>query len=415
MDDIDTLLTRWQTAGVLDAATAARIRAHEAQAGGTPGRSDERTRAPETHAAGVVWWQGVTVLILGAILLACGVVLFVSSHWDEMGPGARFALVMTMVAIFHVGGGMARENYRGLSTALHAVGTVAAGAAIALVGQIFNIQEHWPAAVLLWAVAAIFGWMLLRDQAQQALTLLLAPAWIFCEIGFRANGYIGENVYLGRLCVVWAILYITFFLGSRQKAVQGILFGAGVIGIIAGIAMMLANWESWSAQQSLIPFGTRVWAWMAIAALPLIVAAFHGHKGLIPVAAAIGFSIALPWCYRSWSESYAFRGVTTNYERSEPNLAAYALVAAFVLFLCWWGVRLVSRALVNLGIVGFAATVAWFYFSDLMSKLGRSLGLIGLGVLFLAGGWALEKMRRRILEGMTPMKGGAPEPNGGAL
>ena len=69
-------------------------------------------------------------------------------------------------------------------------------------------------------------------------------------------------------------------------------------------------------------------------------------------------------------------------------------------FICWWGVRLASRALVNLGIVGFAIAVGWFYFSDIYSALGRSLGLIGLGILFLAGGWALEKMRRRILAGM---------------
>jgi hypothetical protein len=48
-------------------------------------------------------------------------------------------------------------------------------------------------------------------------------------------------------------------------------------------------------------------------------------------------------------------------------------------------------ALVNLGIVGFAIAVGWFYFSDIFDKVGRSLGLIGLGVLFLAGGWALEK------------------------
>jgi hypothetical protein len=77
-------------------------------------------------------------------------------------------------------------------------------------------------------------------------------------------------------------------------------------------------------------------------------------------------------------------------------------VAAFAVLLCWWGVRLVSRALVNLGIVGFAASVIWFYSSDIMSKVNRSLGLIGLGILFLAGGWALEKMRRRILARMGP-------------
>ena len=30
-------------------------------------------------------WQGMVALILGGILLACGVVLFVSAHWDELG------------------------------------------------------------------------------------------------------------------------------------------------------------------------------------------------------------------------------------------------------------------------------------------------------------------------------------------
>jgi hypothetical protein len=35
-----------------------------------------------------------------------------------------------------------------------------------------------------------------------------------------------------------------------------------------------------------------------------------------------------------------------------------------------------------------------------MDKFGRSLGLIGLGILFLAGGWALERTRRRLVDGM---------------
>jgi len=423
MADIESVLKRWQAAGVLDAETAARIRAHEATVAGEDvsearspiERSESESasycgsakarglghpRAPQVGAAGVVNWQGVTALILGAILLGCGVVLFVSAHWNEMGPGARFVLVLAMVGVFHVGGGVARGNFGAMSSALHAVGTVATGAAIALVGQIFNIEEHWPAAVLLWAAAAVFGWMLLRDQAQQTLALLLVPAWIFCELGYRMDGYIGDDAYMGRLLFVWAILYVTFFLGSRRKAVRGILFGVSVAGAATGVALMLRNWESWSSQQNLVLFSTRVWAWVAIAAVPLIVAAFHGHKGLIPMAAAIGFVIALPWCYRSWTESFVVNGVKATYVRSEPSLPAYALVATFAVFLCWWGVRTVSRALVNLGIVGFAGVVAWFYFSDLMSKLGRSLGLIWLGVLFLAGGWALERMRRRILEGM---------------
>ncbi len=403
MPDIEPLLTRWQTAGVLDAEAAGRIRAHESKlAAGAPAGLRDRGPRRQARAAGVSW-QGVTALILGAILLACGVVLFVSAHWDRLGPGERYSLVIAMVAVFHIAGGLARTNFRGLSSALHAVGTVATGAAIALVGQIFNIQEHWPAAVLLWALAALAGWMLLRDQAQQTLALLLVPAWIFCELGYRMEGHIGDDVYMGRLCFVWGILYITFFLGSRRKAVQGILFGASAIAFVFGIVEMLSSWVSWSSTQSFIPFGTRVWAWAAIAAVPLIAAAFHGHKGLIPIAAAIGFAIALPWCYSTWTESYNWgNGGNHILTGTKPNLAAHALVAGFAVFLCWWGVRLASRALVNLGILGFAAAVGWFYFSDIMSKLGRSLGLIGLGVLFLAGGWGLEIARRRILARVAP-------------
>jgi uncharacterized membrane protein len=389
MPNLEALLNRWQSAGVLDAATAARIRAHESQAAAK--------EAPNLR------WQGLTALILGVILLACGVALFVSSHWNDISPGARYALVMALVAVFHIGGGLARVNWRGLSTSLHAVGTLAVGPAIALVGQIFNIEAHWPAAVLVWTLAALAGWILLRDQAQQTLALLLVPAWMICEIAFYTDSHIGDAVYIGRALFVWAILYLTFFAGSQRKFVQGMLFAASAIAAVVGVVLMLVSWASWSSAQAFIPFSVAVWSGIAIAAVPLVMAAFHGHKGLIPIAAAIAFVIALPWCYRMETKSYSDpSGITHPYSYSMPNLLAHALVAAFAVFLCAWGVRLASRALVNLGIVGFAAAVAWFYFSNVYGALGRSMGLIGLGILFLAGGWVLEKTRRRILSRMAP-------------
>jgi uncharacterized membrane protein len=243
MADIESLLNRWQSAGALDAETAARIRAYE---------------AGQQQPAGLRW-QVLVALILGAILLACGVVLFVSAHWEDLSPGWRYALVITMLAVFHPGGGFAREKFPWLSTTLHAVGTVAAGAAIALIGQIFNIQEHWPAAVLLWAVAALAGWALLRDQAQQTMLLLLVPAWMLSELDFHMTGHIGDDVYTGRFLFVWAILYLTFFAGSQRKAVQGILFGTGAVAGVTGIVLMLIGWRSWYGLPFL-PFGVRFWA-----------------------------------------------------------------------------------------------------------------------------------------------------------
>jgi hypothetical protein len=417
MNDIESLLTRWQSAGVLDAETAARIRALEAPGAAQPGKPSAVT--PASAAPAGLKWLVVTGLALGVILFACGAVLFISSHWSQLSPGGRFTLVIAMVAVLHIAGGLTRASFPGLSTALHALGTISAGPAIVLVALIFHIEAHWPTGVLVWALAAIAGWLLLRDQAQQTLALLLVPAWILSELGYRTSGYLGDGVYQGRLCFVWAILALTFFVGSRRKVVAGILFAAGTVAAVVGIVLMLAGWAA-PYGESLIPFGTRVWAWLAIAAVPLIIAAFHGHKGLVPIAAAIGFAIALPFCYRTWTETYTAGGAQVSTLRTAPNLFAYALVAAFTVFLCWWGVRLLSRALVNLGIVGFAAAVLWFYFSDIYNDRYRALGLIGLGVLFLAGGWALEKMRRRILARMAPLpqpaaaSAAAPSGEGGA-
>jgi uncharacterized membrane protein len=384
MADIETLLNRWQSAGVLDAEEADRIRTWET----------EQKRPTGMR------WQGIVALILGAILLACGVVLLVSAHWDQIGPGGRFVLVMAMVSAFHLGGGFTRRDNRSLSTALHAVGTVSTGAAIALVGQIFNLQEHWPAAVLLWALAALAGWILLRDEAQQTLTFLLFPAWFLSEFSFYADGHIGEQVFLGRFLIVWAVFYLTFFLGSKHKVVQGILFAAAAIASVVGVFLMLESWRSWSSSQTFLFFPLRFWGWAAIAAVPLCFSVFRPFKSLVPVIAALAIAIALPWCVRNWTESYNYGNFHTSFNRTEPNLAAYALVAVLAVFLIWWGVRLVSKALVNLGIVGFGLVVGWFYFSSLFDKMGRSLGLIGLGILFLAGGWALEKTRRGLMAGM---------------
>ena len=47
----------------------------------------------------------------------------------------------------------------------------------------------------------------------------------------------------------------------------------------------------------------------------------------------------------------------------------------------------------------------FFYFFTLMDKLDLSLSLIILGVLFLGGGWQLERLRRQLVGRIE--KGGA--------
>lgn len=65
-----------------------------------------------------------------------------------------------------------------------------------------------------------------------------------------------------------------------------------------------------------------------------------------------------------------------------------------------WGLKEVRKERINLGVACFALTVFVYYFSNVMDKLGRSASLIGLSILFIFGGWLLERTRRQLVARM---------------
>ena len=342
-------------------------------------------------------WQVLAALIFGATLLGAGILLFVAAHWDGVSPLVRTLLVLAMLCFFHGLGLLTRSRFHGFATAMHAVGTVAAGAAIALTGQIFNLQEHWPAAVMLWAMCAAAGWALLHDEFQQTLTLLLVPAWVCCEWYDRSSAYGTGTTWLARLLGLIGAIYLTCFHPRKRRIVHRILFVAGAF-LLPWVVFVLA--QGWSeGGQPALPLSYRIWA-VALAAGTIIIGWLLDRKSLPALLVVAGVVWALPWAQTSFVEN--FRGHT--WTRNEPDFLAYLLIAGTFVFLVWWGIRNSAKPLINYGMAMFALTVMWFYFSSVMDKLDRSLGLIVLGILFLAGGWALEYTRRRIV---ASMQGGA--------
>ena len=86
------------------------------------------------------------------------------------------------------------------------------------------------------------------------------------------------------------------------------------------------------------------------------------------------------------------------------DAAMYAWWAVGAIGLAAWGVFERHTERVNIGVAMFGGTVLAFYFSQVMDKLGRSASLITLGLLFLAGGWLIERARRRLV---VAARGGA--------
>jgi uncharacterized membrane protein len=318
---------------------------------------------------------------LGGLLLGAGVLLFVAAHWDRLSPWARFVSILLLVAGFHVAGALLVERFPALACALHAVGTVCLGAGIFLAGQIFHLQEHWPTGVLLWMGGAWVAWLLLSDWPQAALVALLTPLWLGSEWLRITDGAAGSDKILAAGLLLLAITYLTALPPGTETPVRQTLVWIGGLGLLPATLAVIFSGTSGSFPYQLPLPGGSLSGWTAALGLPLGLAWWlRRQKVWLNLSAALWVVI-----------------LAAATPVSARGLASYGLCALGAVGLIAWGLREMRQGLIHLGLAGFALTVLCFYFSAVMDRLGRSASLIGLGVLFLLGGWLLEKTRRRLL------------------
>lgn len=365
-------LKRWLDAGLVDTATADRIRAFESAQGG-------------------VLRQGrltLVVFALGALLLTAGVLLFVAAHWDGISPAGRFALVLAIVAALHAGGAFASRSSPALAATLHAVGTGAFGAGIYLAGQVFHMAEHWPAALLLWAAGAAAAVYLLRQWPQVLWIAVLAPAWLWGEWMAAHAPQMGWRHVTPAVVGVFLLACAYLMARPADSAVRWrrALAWLGAVALIpAAIAVAMAGDVDRAfagVEATEVAGALRVLAWAVAIALPFALAWFLRGRVAAWLLAALAWALVL---------------VQVSPRSDAGELALYALLEVGAVGVVLWGLRDGQRLAVNVGVLGFALATLAFYFASLYDRLGRALGLIGLGVMFIGGGWLLERARRRLV------------------
>lgn len=362
-------LVEWTEAGIIDEQTAERIRAFERSRSGSA-----RMR-----------WPVLVALAFGALAVGAGVLLFVSAHWDALSPQSRFALVILLVSIFHVAGALTAERFPAMAVSLHAVGTVALGAGIYLAGQVFNLDEHWPGGLMLWALGAALAAALLRDAAQVGLVAMLAPAWLASEwfVATRELRIGNSGHVLACGLFLMALAYFTSAGHDRVGARRRVLVWVGGMALLP-CALFLAAVGEGSWGRASLPSSRILMAigWTMALGIPLAVAGTFRRKDGWPIVVAAAWALAL----------VLIVGPLT------ADAAVYVWWALAAVGLVAWGVYDSRPERINIGAVVFAGTLLAFYFSHVMDKLGRSISLVGLGVIFLLGGWALERVRRRLVQ-----------------
>lgn len=362
----------WQEAGLIDADLAERLRSHEATA--RPAHTGRLAMA---------------AFGFGGLLIAAGVFLFVRANWQEWSPWSRFGVLLAAVAILHLGAAFGARFSRTLGTSLHAVGTAALGAGILLSGQIFNLQEHWPEAFLLWALGAGVAALLLKDWPQVLWAGLLTPAWLAAEWTSRVPWYVATTGGLVPSVAPFGLVLLSVaYLSATGRDLEEpwrralALLGAVALFMTASNLISPPGAEDFPFELQVVPASTAALGWTVAIGLPLLVAWLLRRARAWPVLVAGGLAAMV-----------ILLDVTVTWQR----LCAYLIYASGSVGLVAWGMRDRQRLRVNVGVLGFVVTVLAFYFSDLFNMMGRAVGLVGLGVLCIAGGWLAERGRRRLI------------------
>ncbi len=349
------------------------------------------------------------VSFLGAVLVAAGITLLISAHWNEIPRGVKIAGGLALMLGFHAGGWWLREvqgKYRKTGEALYLVGSCLFLANIALLGQIYNIVSRPPNAFLLWWIGLVALPWLLRSRSQLVLLMLAFGIWFGLEVNER-----GSWIYCGddeRQLLLYALLGLIYFgagwmlRSGAFKEFAGVTEKSGLLAFLIFFypltwKVFSGNWENAEIQKWFFP------AFGLVALLPL--AAGMKNLGSLTaqwrwtwLAASFGMMVfmATIWygCWRldrSPGPHYYYWGESWSY------LAATLALFVFCLLQIQVGLQQRSPFLVNLGVVFVALDIVSAY-CDLLGSMARTgLMFVASGLVLILFGVYLEKKRRKLM------------------
>ncbi|NGY05240.1 DUF2157 domain-containing protein [Solimonas terrae] len=411
-------LPELERAGVLDAASAARLRAHYAEAG-----SD--TVAPGLSAT------------LGALLLGLGVILLVAHNWDQWGRALRLLVVALPLAAGQAACAWTlfrHPDSRGWRECSATFAALAFAAALALVSQIFQLGGALDRYLLgcalvglplLYALdssvlavligAALLGWVGAQDERmRQPLLVLLAFAtllphvvsvWRRAPHSMRSTWLIGWLVPLVFAALsltmpamrqfaafwlsAWALLLIQLdsAIGGEASLIRRPLRAYGELGwaLVALAATFPDFWrESWFGQGG----ATTLWQTGLVAILLLAL-------GLLCTVHALW---RRRWLLAALSLPMLVTASTQAGFGAPPASLLALLFNAYVLAI---GIALISEGLraqrlraVSSGLTLIAVLVLLRFFGSEWSFVLRGVAFVVVGLAFLAANlWLRRKVR----------------------
>lgn len=304
-------LERWINDGIIDRNQADRITALYPEE--TPSRN----------------WGPLIFSVIGAIIFGLGVILLFAYNWDKIHKFAKLALIFAALIGAHGAGYYFRIKGAGkvyFSEAFFALGTMFFGSGIWLVAQIYNIDEHYPNAFILWGVGALLLAWSLPSVVQGVMASVLLVLWCAFE-----NFDFDSRINIAPLMILLGILPLAWRMRSR------ILLAVAVPAFILSLLFNCHHFFERAAPAIFI----------SVAALLTAAAIIVRRKNLFPESSAV---FAFYGAILYWFSLYVFtfpradRYIFRNYWFDEVNSSVYVLVIATAAITAWlWAILPVSQ------------------------------------------------------------------------
>ncbi len=368
----------------------------------------------------------VTVLlIMGAVLVGLGVILFVAANWQEISPGVKLAMMFIGIPVIYGAGFLLRYrfDYPRVGTALIFLGSIAYGAAIHLIAQTYHIPVNHPNLVLYWFLGVLPLAYVVRSQPVMILALVTGLA----AVGFRGQEWLLDEDFIPSLAMpLYLALGLALFAFGRLHepfpSVRPFVPTFQLMGLLVIFGILyfwgfgdLWDWTESSRDYSGVVFPVTLEYWAIAAATVAALAAawvwmaLHARQRAQPLAALL--TEAVP------SLALLLFGVLVVFLPLDGGtaypLAANILYGLGVVGLAYLGYLRGREALINLSIGFFSIWIFTRYFEYSFDLLDRSVVFIVAGLLLLVGGFLLERARRRVLQRLRqPGSDQEPGPGG---
>jgi uncharacterized membrane protein len=347
----------------------------------------------------------VIVSFIGAVLVAAGIALLISAHWDEIPRGVKLFGGLALMLGAHGAGWWlrgARKNYPKTGEALHFAGSLLFLANIALVGQIYHLSSRPGNAFLLWWLGiAALPW-LLRSAAQFALLLLAIGIWFGVEINDSTSLIRFDDEHQVLVYALLGLVFTGFGFLLRRSANKDFSNVAETFGLlffsIFSYPLTWSGFLSWGYRHE----GLNHWLLPALGTLAAVLVAF-GCRNLS--------SLSRQWRV-TWGATLAGAAallVTANFVPQQNgwfwfgHMTPLNTVAAIVLFIYGLlqvqvGVQERSRFLVNLSVIFIALDIIATYIGLFSTMAFTGLMFVISGVFLILFAVFLEKKRRALMQ-----------------